>query len=260
MSLFVKRADGWLQNRESFYIKGCFCDPFRKLIQTVLLLGGVAVIWTLLLRLLSIHNDRKLPTREWVCCTRIQRSIGWLISNLIALQDFQVPPAVLVLMSCILSHTTKECSELMTGNLPDMVWLSWPQRIFLKSFYWPFKRKPVSPPLPAFHILKSFFLYGRSAAYIFILEKMTPSSMIPENRWGRWNIEDGNWNIIWIIICFESILTTRIGDAIWCHFQHHCVSDFSGLTAAFLINEPVLLSDTYWWQSLSVVEQYIWKY
>ena len=260
MSLFVKRADGWLQNRESFYINGCFCDPFRKLIQTVLLLGGVAVIWTLLLRLLSIHNDRKLPSREWVCCTRIQRSIGWLISNSIALQDFQVPLVVLVLMSCILSHTTKECSELMTGNLPDMVWLSWPQRIFLKSFYWPFKRKPVSHPLPDFHILKPFFLYGRSAAYIFILEKMTPSSMIPENRWGRWNIEDGNWNIIWIIICFESILTTRIGDAIWCHFQHHCVSDFSGLTAAFLINEPVLLSDTYWWQSLSVVEQYIWKY
>ena len=184
MSLFVKRADGWLQNRESFYINGCFCDPFRKLIQTVLLLGGVAVIWTLLLRLLSIHNDRKLPSREWVCCTRIQRSIGWLISNSIALQDFQVPPAVLVLMSCILSHTTKECSELMTGNLPDMVWLSWPQRIFLKSCHCHFKKKTCVISTTNLSYLEYLFLRGRSAVYIFILEeKMTPTSMIPENRW-----------------------------------------------------------------------------
>ena len=72
ISLFVKKVVTIMLNSIIllFNVNGCFCPPFSLLCPTVLLLGGVAVIWTLSLSrsLLSIHNDRKLPTKEWVWC------------------------------------------------------------------------------------------------------------------------------------------------------------------------------------------------
>ena len=111
ISLFFKKANDRIQKGlfHSAYMKGCFCDPFRLQCQTVLLLGGVAVIWThslpsLSLLLLSIHNDRKLPTRQWVGafwgCTWIQDESRVPMSNSLNNRDIQA----MLRLFCNVSH------------------------------------------------------------------------------------------------------------------------------------------------------------